>query len=49
MELYSHADSHVVGSKALIIRTYDRKVGVNRFTPALESKMVDVFDAAIAY
>ena len=49
MELDSHADSHVVGSEALIIRTHDRKVRVNGFTPALGSKTVDVVDAAVAY
>ena len=49
MELDSHAYSPVVGSEALMIRTHDRKVRVNGFTPALGSKMVDVFYAAIAY
>ena len=49
LELDSHADSPVVGSEALIIRTHDRKVRVNGFTPALGSKMVDVVDAAVAY
>ena len=49
MELDSHADSPVVGSEALIIRTHDRKVRVNGFTPALGSKTLDVVDAAIAY
>ena len=49
LEIYSHADSSVVGSEALIIRTHDRKVRVNGFTPALGSKTVDVVDAAIAY
>ena len=49
MELDSHADSPVVGSEALIIRTHDRKVRVNGFTPALGSKTVDVVDAAVAY
>ena len=49
LELDSHADSPVVGSEALIIRTHDRKVRVNWFTLALVSKTVDVVDAAIAY
>ena len=49
MELDSHADSHVVCSEAFIIRTHDRKVRVNRFTPALGSKTVNVVDAAVAY
>ena len=49
LELDSHADSPVVGSEALIIRTNDRKFRVNGFTPALVSKTVDVVDAAIAY
>ena len=49
LELDSHADSHVVGSDALIIRTHDRNFRVNGFTPALGSKTVDVVDAAIAY
>ena len=49
LELDSHADSPVVGSEALIIRTHDRKVRVNGFTPSLGSKTVDVVDAAIAY
>ena len=49
LELDSHVDSPVVGSEALIIRTHDRKVRVNGFTPALGSKTVDVVDAAIAY
>ena len=49
MEPESHADSPVVGSEALIIRTHDRKVRVNGFTPVLVSKTVDVVDAAIAY
>ena len=39
----------MVGSGALIIRTHDRKVRVNGFTPALGSKMVDVVDAEVAY
>ena len=39
----------MVGSEALIIRTHDRKLRVNGFTPALGSKTVDVVDAAIAY
>ena len=39
----------MVGSKALIIRTHDRKVRVNGFTPALVSKTVDVVDAAVSY
>ena len=38
LELYSHADSPVVASEDLIIRTHDRKVRVNGFTPALGSK-----------
>ena len=49
LELDSHADSPVVGSKALIIRAHDRKVRVNGFTPALGSNTVDVVEAAIAY
>ena len=49
LELDSHADSPVVGSEALIIRTHDRKFRVNGFTPALGYKTVDVVDAAIAY
>ena len=49
LELDSHADSPVVGSKDLIIRTHDGKVRVNVFTPELGSKTVDVVDAAIAY
>ena len=49
LELDSHADSPVIGSEALIIRTYDRKVKVNGFTPALGLKMVDMVDAEIAY
>ena len=49
LELDSHADSSVVGSEAMIIRTHDRKVRVNRFTPALGSKRVDVVDSEIAY
>ena len=49
MELYSHADSPVVGSEALIIRTHDRKVRVNGFTPVLRSKTVHLVDAVIAY
>ena len=47
--LDSHADSPVVGSEALIIRTHDRKVRVNGFTPALGSKTVDVVDTEISY
>ena len=35
LEIDSHADSPVIGSEALIIRTHDRKVRVNGFTPAL--------------
>ena len=49
LELDSHADSSVVGSEALIIRTHDRKFRVNGFTPALGSNTVDVVDAEIAY
>ena len=49
LELDSHADSPLVGSEALIIRTHDRKVRVNGFTPVLGSETVDVVDAAIAY
>ena len=49
MELDSHADSILVGSKALIIITHDRKVRVNGFTPALGSKTVDVVEAETAY
>ena len=49
LELDSHADSPVVGSEALIVRTHDRKFRVNGFTPALGSKTVDVVDAEIAY
>ena len=49
MELDSHEDSPVVGSEALIIRTHDRKVIVNRFTPSLGSNKVDVVDAEVAY
>ena len=33
----------------MIVRTHDRKVRVNGFTPALRSKTVDVVDAAVAY
>ena len=33
----------------MIIRTHDRKVRVNGFTPALRSKTVDVVDVAVAY
>ena len=49
MELDSHADSPVVGSEALIIRTYDRKVRVDGLIPALGSNTVDVVDAAVPY
>ena len=49
MELDSHEDSPVVGSEALIIRTHDRKVRVNGFTPTLGSKTVDVVDPEVAY
>ena len=49
MELNIPADSPVVGSKDLIIRTHYRKVRVTGFTPTLVSKTVDVVDAAIAY
>ena len=42
-------DLAVVGSEASTIRTHDGKVIVNRFTPALGSKTVDVVDAATAY
>ena len=49
LELDSHADSPVVGFKALIIITHDRKVRVNGFTPLLGSKKLDVVDASIAY
>ena len=42
-------DPPAVGSEALIIRTHDRRVIVNGFTPALVSKKVDVDDAEIAY
>ena len=49
MELDIHADSPVVGSEYLIIRTHDRKVRVNGFTPALGSKAVDVVDTSIVY
>ena len=49
LELDSHVDSPVVGSEALIIRTHDRKIRVNGFTPALVSKTVDVFGVAIVY
>ena len=49
MELDIHADSLVVGSESLIIRTHDRKVRVNGFTPALGSKTVDVVDTEVAY
>ena len=49
LELDSHADSPMVNSEALIIRTHDRKVRVNGFTPSLGSKTVDVADTAIAY
>ena len=45
LELDSHADSPVVGSEAFIIITYDTKVRINGFTPALGSKTVDVVDA----
>ena len=48
LELYSHADSPVVGSEALMKRTHDIKVRVNGFTPALRSKTADVVDADIA-
>ena len=49
MELDSHADSPVIGSEDLIIRTHDRKVRFNGFITALGSKTVDVVDATIAY
>ena len=49
LELDSHADSPVVGSEALIVRTHDRKVRVDGFTPALVSKTVDVVGAAVSY
>ena len=49
LELDGHADSPVVGSEDLIIRTHDSKVRVNGFTPVLGSKTVDVVDAAITY
>ena len=39
----------VIGSEALIIRTPDRKVKVNGFTPKLGSKTVDLVDAALVY
>ena len=39
----------MVGSEALIIRTHYRKLIVNRFTPSLRSKTVDVVGASIAY
>ena len=39
----------MVDSEALIIRNHDRKFRVNRFTPALGSKTVDVVDTTIAY
>ena len=39
----------VVGSEALIIRTHERKVRVDGFTPALGSNAVDVVDTAVAY
>ena len=48
LELDIHADSPVVGSEDLIIRTYE-KIKVNGFTPALGSKAVDVVDAEISY
>ena len=49
LELDSHDDSPVVGSKALIVRTHDRKFRVNGFTQVLVSKTVDVVDASISY
>ena len=49
LELDSHADSPVVGSEALIIRTHDKTVKVNGFTKSLGTKTVDVVDAALAY
>ena len=49
MELDSHTDSPVVGSEDLIVRTHDRKVRFNGFTPALVSNTVDLVDAAVAY
>ena len=49
MELDSHADSPVVGSEALIVRTHDSKVRVNGFTSELVSKTVDVVGAAVSY
>ena len=49
LELDRHADSPVVGSEALIIRTHDKTVKVNGFTKSLGTKTVDVVDAALAY
>ena len=49
MELNSHADSPVLGSEALIIRTHDTKVRFNGFKPALVPKAVYVVDATVAY
>ena len=49
LELDSHADSSVVGSEALIIRTHYITVRVNGFTPALRSKTMELVDKAIAY
>ena len=49
LKLDINADSPVVGSEALIIRTHDRKFKVNGFTPALGLNTVDVIDAEIAY
>ena len=49
LELDSHADSPVVGSKDLIIRKHAGKVRVNGFTPALGSKTADVVDTEISY
>ena len=49
LELDSHTGSPVVGYEALIIRTHDRKVKVDGFTPALGPKTVDAVDAEISY
>ena len=45
----SHADSPVVGKNAYIISTQDKKITVNGFTDALDSKAVPVVAAAVAY
>ena len=49
LEMNSHADSPVIGSEALIVRTHDKKDQVNGFANSLGTKTVDVMDAALGY